>query len=162
MISEEYDHGILIRLREIIDQSLQGGIGLFYQRQIHRQCLGINAVHGDIRGKVVEFLFVTAVILHGYVKDKQRLSLFFILIQFDDLGKAALIGDIVTDSFLIREIILGYKLIKTKQRIDSVSVPAAGIIRMDRHSMIVQFLQIGCQRRHLLLHILLISHAALR
>ena len=55
----------------------------------------------------MEFLFVTAVILHSYVKDKQRLSLFFILIQFDDLGKAALIGDIVTDPFRIREILLG-------------------------------------------------------
>ena len=54
----------------------------------------------------MEFLFVTAVILHSYVKDKQWLSRFFILIQFDDLGKAALIGDIVTDPFRIREIIL--------------------------------------------------------
>ena len=107
MVPEEYDHGILIRLREIIDQTLQGVIRLFYQRQIHRQRLGINAVHGDIRGKVMEFLFVTAVILHGYVKGEQRLSLFFILIQFDDLGKAALIGDIVTDPFRIREILLG-------------------------------------------------------
>ena len=106
MVPEEYDHGILIRLREIIDQTLQGVIRLFYQGQIHRQRLGINAVHGDIRGKIMEFLFVTAVILHGYVKDKQRLSLFFILIQFDDLGKAALIGDIVTDPFRIPEIVL--------------------------------------------------------
>ena len=32
---------------------------------------------------------------------------------------------------------------------------------MDRHGMIVQLLQIGCQRRHLLLHILLVSHTAL-
>ena len=107
MVPEEYDHGILISLREIIDQPLQGVVRLFYQRQIHRQRFGINAVHGDIRGKVMEFLFVTAVILHGYIKDKQRLSLFFILIQFDDLGKAALIGDIVTYPFRIREIILG-------------------------------------------------------
>ena len=107
MVPEEYDHGILIRLREIIDQTLQSVIRLFYQRQIHRQRFGINAVHGDIRGKIMEFLFVTAVILHGYVKDKQRLSLFFILIQFDDLGKAALVGDIVTDPFRIREILLG-------------------------------------------------------
>ena len=55
----------------------------------------------------MEFLFVTAVVLHGYVKDKQRLSLFFILIQFDDLGKTTLIGDIIADPFRIREIILG-------------------------------------------------------
>ena len=107
MIPEEYDHGILIRLREIIDQTLQGGIRLFYQRQIHGQCFGVNSIHGNIRGKVMEFLFVTAVVLHGYVKDKQRLSLFFILIQFDDLGKTTLIGDIITDPFRIREIILG-------------------------------------------------------
>ena len=31
MIPEEYDHGILFRLREVIDQTLQGGIRLFYQ-----------------------------------------------------------------------------------------------------------------------------------
>ena len=106
MIPEEYDHGILIRLREVIDQTLQGGIRLFYQGQIHGQCFGVNTIHGNIRGKVMEFLFVTAVILHSYVKDKQRLSLFFILIQFDDLGKTTLIGDIVTDPFRIPEIVL--------------------------------------------------------
>ena len=42
MIPEEYDHGILIRLREVIDQTLQGGIRLFYQGQIHGQCFGVN------------------------------------------------------------------------------------------------------------------------
>ena len=107
MISEEYDHGILICLREIIDQTLQSRIRLFYQRQIHGQCFGVNSIHGNIRGKVMKFLFVTAVVLHGYVKDKQRLALFFILIQFDDLGKTTLIGDIIADPFRIREIILG-------------------------------------------------------
>ena len=106
MIPEEYNHGILFRLREVIDQTLQGGIRLFYQGQIHGQCFGVNTIHGNIRGKVMEFLFVTTVILHSYVKGKQRLSLFFILIQFDDLGKAALIGDIVTDPFRIPEIVL--------------------------------------------------------
>ena len=54
----------------------------------------------------MEFLFVTTVILHSYVKDKQRLSRFLVLIQFNDLGKAALIGDIVTDPFRIPEIVL--------------------------------------------------------
>ena len=106
MISEEYDHGILICLREIIDQTLQSRIRLFYQRQIHGQCFGVNSIHGNIRGKVMEFLFVTAVILHSYVKDKQRLSRFLVLIQFNDLGKAALIGNIVTDPFRIPEIVL--------------------------------------------------------
>ena len=54
----------------------------------------------------MEFLLITAVILHSYVKDKQRLSRFLVLIQFNDLGKAALIGNIVTDPFRIPEIVL--------------------------------------------------------
>ena len=32
---------------------------------------------------------------------------------------------------------------------------------MDCHGMIVQLLQVGCQRRRLFLHILLVSHTAL-
>ena len=54
----------------------------------------------------MEFLLITAVILHGHIEYKQRLSRFLVLIQFDDLGKAALIGDIVTDPFRIPEIVL--------------------------------------------------------
>ena len=115
-----------------------------------------------ILAQIREGIRIATVVLHCHIKDKCRLSVFFVLIGIDNMLHICIIADIFTHISLIRVIINKIQMFKPNQRIYFLPVPSGSVVRMLRVSLISEACQIARQGWRILCNILLIRNTSAR
>ena len=101
-------------------------------------------------------------VLHGDKEDKVTLAFRLRLKDVDDLIERPLVADIIAQLVSTAEVIKIQEFVKSHQRIDSVSLPAASVVRMHADGPVSQAFQVGGRGRNIGMDILLEHDASRR
>ena len=131
MVPKQEDHGGLLHLGEIVDQVPKGVVALLDEGQVLVHGGEPPGQHpGELRRplQTVPGLVIAAVVLHGDVKEKERLSLFLLLVQTDQALIVGLVADVLPDKAGVGEVVLKQHRVEAEVGVYRPPVPAGGQI----------------------------------
>ena len=137
MVAEEQHHHRVLLLGEVVQQVLQGLVGLFRQAQV---LLGLGVLPGGLlhpHGGLEILVLVAAVVLDGDPEEEQGLSLLSVLILVDELvvgGDVA--GEAVGEGAVHVEGGDVDKLVEAQVGVGGVTAPGVPVAGVHRHAAV--------------------------
>ena len=152
MVAVKENYRRFIYIAEILYKFLHGLVRFVHKRKILFRFRVFSGIVGQhyLLIEIVELCTVTAVVLHGYVEDKERFVLIFLLIKFYEFFVIAFVRDIVAQIFgiFILEKFVVMLFVKPHRGIDIGSVPTGRKIRVQRHRFVPESVERFDQSRN--------------